>query len=160
MKLISNWVLLIIRGKSEGFDSCDRPSNFTQIGFKLSIFQPVWPWNLPDDVKNNGHLFYATSSFVHHSQSTGELKLELQSRNTKLGSKLVSFFVLYDLEIWQMTLTCDRAPLLCYLKFCTLFCSQRSIQTGVTVQKHLIWVKIRIFVPVWPWNLTDDLEKQ
>ena len=26
--------------KSEGFDSCDRPSNLTQIGFKSSIFQP------------------------------------------------------------------------------------------------------------------------
>ena len=33
------------QGKSEGFDSCrgDRPSNLTQIGFKSSIFQPVWP---------------------------------------------------------------------------------------------------------------------
>ena len=37
------------QGKSEGFDSCDRPSNLTQIGFKSSIFQPVWPWNLMDD---------------------------------------------------------------------------------------------------------------
>ena len=27
------------QGKSEGFDSCDRPSNLTQIGFKWSIFQ-------------------------------------------------------------------------------------------------------------------------
>ena len=29
------------QGKSEGFDSCDQPSNLTQIGFKSSIFQPV-----------------------------------------------------------------------------------------------------------------------
>ena len=28
------------QGKSEGFDSCDRPSNLTQNGFKSSIFQP------------------------------------------------------------------------------------------------------------------------
>ena len=91
MKQISNWVLLIIQGKYEGFDSCDRPCDFTQIGFKMSIFQPVRPWNSPDDVKNNGHLFYATSSFVHHSQTIGELKLELQARNVKLGSKLASF---------------------------------------------------------------------
>ena len=28
------------QGKSEGFDSCDWPSNLTQIGFKSSIFQP------------------------------------------------------------------------------------------------------------------------
>ena len=34
-------VYLIEQGKSEGFDSCNRPSNLTQIGFKLLIFQPV-----------------------------------------------------------------------------------------------------------------------
>ena len=39
------------QGKSEGFDSCDRPSNLTQIGFKSSIFQPVLPWNLMDDLE-------------------------------------------------------------------------------------------------------------
>ena len=37
------------QGKSEGFDSCDRPSNLTQIGFKSSILQPVWPWSFMDD---------------------------------------------------------------------------------------------------------------
>ena len=56
MKLISDWVLLIMQGKSERFDSCNGPSNFTLIGLKLSIFQlviffyPVWPWNLTDDL--------------------------------------------------------------------------------------------------------------
>ena len=39
------------QGKSEGFDSYDRPCNLTQIGFKSSIFQPVWPWNLMDDLE-------------------------------------------------------------------------------------------------------------
>ena len=39
------------QGKSEGFDSCDRPSNLTQTGLKSSIFQPVWPWNLMDDLQ-------------------------------------------------------------------------------------------------------------
>ena len=39
------------RGKSEGFDSCDRPSNLTQIGFKSLIFQPVWPWPFMDDLE-------------------------------------------------------------------------------------------------------------
>ena len=28
------------QGKSEGFDSCDRPNNLTQIGLKSSIFCP------------------------------------------------------------------------------------------------------------------------
>ena len=53
--LIRIWLKFVIRcfkikqGKSEGFDSCDWPSNLTQIGLKSSIFQPVWPWNVMDD---------------------------------------------------------------------------------------------------------------
>ena len=40
-----------------------------------------WTW------KTIGHLFYATSSFVHHFIDIGELILELQSRNAQFGSK-------------------------------------------------------------------------
>ena len=54
----------------------------------------------------NWHLFYATSSFVHHFVAIGEFKLELQSGNAQSGSNSA------------------------------------------------------IFRAVWPWNLTDDLEKQ
>ena len=59
-----------------------------------------WPW------KTIGHLFYATSSFVHHFIAIGKFKLELQSGHAQSGSNLT------------------------------------------------------IFLAVWPWNLTDDLEKQ
>ena len=44
-----------------------------------------WPWKII------GHVFYTTPSFVHHFKSIGEVKLELQSRNAKFGSKLVIF---------------------------------------------------------------------
>ena len=57
-------------------------------------------------VKTIGHLFYATSSFVHHFVAIGEFKLELQSGNAQSGSNSTLFRV------------------------------------------------------VWPWNLTDDLQKQ
>ena len=78
--------------KSEGFDSCDRPSNLTQIGFKSSTFHPMWPWNLMDDLKKIiGHLFYITSSFVHHLKPLSELKLELLPGNAQFGSKLAIF---------------------------------------------------------------------
>ena len=123
-------------------------------------------------------------------------------------------FVPCDLEIWWMTLENNRASLLCCFKLCATFYSHRWIQTGVTVRKHPIWVKIydsfsrvtlkfdgwpsktighlfyatssfvhhfvaigefklelqsgnaqsrsksKIFWAVWPWNLTDDLQKQ
>ena len=52
-----------------------------------------WPW------KTTWHLFYATSSFVHHFKTISEFKLALQSGNTQFGSKL-TIFVPCDLEIW------------------------------------------------------------
>ena len=46
------WLSVFIEeGKSEGFDSCDRPSNLAQIWSKSLIFQPVWPWNLMYDLE-------------------------------------------------------------------------------------------------------------
>ena len=132
------------------------------------------------------------------------LKLDLNRR----------FFSLCDLEIWWMTFKNNRVPLLYYFKLCAAFRSHWWMQTGVTVRKHLIWVKIDAFLSrvtlkfdrwpsktmghlfyatssfvqhfvavvefklelesgnaqsgsnvalfraVWPWNLTDDLEKQ
>ena len=45
-----------------------------------------WSW------KTIGHLFYATSNFVHHFIAIGEFKLELQSRNAQFASKLTICF--------------------------------------------------------------------
>ena len=47
-----------------------------------------WPW------KTIGHPFYTTSSFVHRPKAMGEFKLELQSGNTKFGSKSMIFLSL------------------------------------------------------------------
>ena len=60
-------------------------------------------------------------------------------------SKLV-IFVLWDLEIWWMTLKSNRAPLLCYLKFSASFCSHLWNQTRVTVLKYSIQVNIGDFL--------------
>ena len=173
------------QGKSEGFDSCDRPSNLTQIGFKSSIFQPLWPWNLMDDPKQGksegfescdrpivrkrpiwvkigdvlsrvtlkfdgwpwktiGHLFFAVSSFVQHFIAMGEFKLELQSGNTQFESNLTIFRAMWP---WNLTddLKNNRVPLQCYFKLCASFRSHRWFQTGVTVRKRPIWVKIDDF---------------
>ena len=50
-----------------------------------------------------------------------------------------------DLEIWRMTLKNNRSPILCRFKLCASFRSHWWTQTGVTVQKRLIWVKIDNF---------------
>ena len=65
--------------------------------------------------KTLGHLFYATSSFVQHFIAIGEFKLELQSGNAQSGSNS-AILAPCDLEIWQMTLKNNRAPLLSNIK--------------------------------------------
>ena len=97
------------QGKSEGFESCDRPivrkcPIWVKIGDVLSrvtLKFDGWPW------KTIGHLSFAVSNFVKHCIAIGVFKLELQSGNA-------GFF--------------------------------GSNST--------------IFRAVWPWNLTNDLEKQ
>ena len=69
-----------------------------------------------------------------------------------------------DLEIWRLTLKNNRAPLLCYFKLYASFRSHRWIQTGETVRKRPIWVKIEDFLSrvtlqfdVWPWKKIGHL---
>ena len=54
--------------------------------------------------KTIGHLFYATSSFVHLFVAIGEFKLELQSGNAQSGSNSMIFRV-----VWPWNLTDDLA---------------------------------------------------
>ena len=79
--------------------------------------------------KTTGHLFHATSSFVHHFKANDEFKLELQSGNAQFGSKSAIFFYPCDLGIWRMTLKNNRAPLLWQCKLCASFRNHWWIQT-------------------------------
>ena len=67
---------------------------FSRVTFEFDI----WPW------KTTGHLFYSTSSFVHHFVAIDEFKLELQSGYAQFGWNLTIFRavwpwnLIYDLE--------------------------------------------------------------
>ena len=111
-----------------------------------------WPW------KTMRHLFYLDLSFVHHFIAIDVFKLKLQSGNAQFGSKSVIFFPC-DLEIWWMVLKNNRTHFLCYIKLCASFQSHRWIQTGVTVRKSSIRVKISDFLSCvtlkfdgWRWK--------
>ena len=58
-----------------------------------------------------------------------------------------------DLEIWQMTLKNNRAPLLSNIKLYASFHHHMWIQTGVTVRKRLSWVvtSVTLTFDLWPW---------
>ena len=117
-----------------------------------------WPW------KTIGHLFYTLSSFVHHFKSIGEVKLELQSGNAQFGSKLAIFLSRVTLKFHGWPRQTIGIPLLCYIKLCVAFPSYWYIQTGVTVRKRSIRVKIGDFLSHvtlkldgWPWKTIGHL---
>ena len=60
-------------------------SNSTIFFSRVTLKFHRWDW------KTIGHLFYATSSFVHHFVAIGESKLELQSGNAQFGSNSIIF---------------------------------------------------------------------
>ena len=120
-------------------------SGNAQFGSKSAIYCPVWPWNLMDGLeKKIGLLFSVASSSMHHFITIGEFKLK-NSPETLNSGQNQQFFVPRYLEIWRMTLKNNRALLLCYFKLCALFHSHWWIQTGVTVRKRPVWVKIDDF---------------
>ena len=82
--------------------------------------------------------------------------IALQSGNAQFGLKS-ALFGPNDLEISRMTLKNYRAPLLSCFKLCVLFRNHWWIQTGVTIQKRQIWVKIDDFFKPWDleiWRMT------
>ena len=130
-------------------------SSWVKIGdflFRVTLKVDGWPW------KTIEHIFYATSSFVHHFIANCQFKMELESGNAKSGSKS-AIFVLCDLDIWPVILKNNRALLLRYFKLCASFYSHLWIQNGVTVRKRPIWVKIgdllccvTMKLDGWPWK--------
>ena len=95
-----------------------------------------------------GHLFYTTSSFVHHFKSIGEFNWSYSPEMLNLSQNR-QFFVPCDLEIWWRTSKNNRA---------------HFFFTKVTVRKRLILVKISdissrmtLKFDVWPWKTKGQL---
>ena len=95
------------QGKSEGFESCDRPvvrkrPIWVKIGDVLSRVNlkfDGWPW------KTIGHLSFAVSSFVQHFIAIGEFKLELLSGNAQFGSNSMIFRAMWP---WNLTYDLEK----------------------------------------------------
>ena len=131
----------------------------SSIWVKIGDFCPKWPRNLTDNLKTIGHLSYTTSSVVHHLIAICQFKLELQSRKAQFVSKSTIFCPAWPWNLMD-DLENNRVPLRGHIKLCASFHRHQWIQTAVTFRKRWIMVKIDEFCPVWPWNLTDNLEKE
>ena len=98
----------------------------------------VWPW------KTIGHLFYATSSFVHHFIAIGEFKLELKSRNAQSGSNSTIFSAVWP---WNLADDLEQGK------------SEGFDSCDLPGNLAQILSKSSIFQPVWPWNYMHDLKQ-
>ena len=91
----------------------------------------------------------------HRSIQTG-----VKVRKYPIRVKIEDFFVLCGLEIWQMTLKNNRAPLPYYFKFMYHFIAIGQFKLELQSGNAQFKSKSTIVCPVQPWNLTDDFEKQ
>ena len=81
-------------------------------------------------------------------------------RKRPIWVKFDGFLEPCDLEIWRMTFKNNRAPLLCYFKLCAHFIAIGEFKLELQSGNAQSGSNSAIFSAVWPWNLTDDLEKQ
>ena len=122
---------------------------------RVTLQFDVWP------CKTIGNLFYATSSFVHHFVAIGDFKLELQSGNAQSGSNSAIFRAVrvtlkFDGWPWKTIGHLFYATLSFVHHFVAICVFKLELQSGNAQSGS----NSTIFRAVWPWNLTDDLEKQ
>ena len=97
-----------------------------------------WHW------KTIGHLFYTTSSLCIISNPWVNWNWSYSPQTLNLG-QIRRYLEPCHLEIRRMTLKNNRATLLCCFKLCASFHRHQWIQTGVTVWKRPILVKMDDF---------------
>ena len=105
-------------------------------------------------------LFYPTSSFVHHFVASGQFKLELQSENARFWSKsaILLSHVTLEFEGWpRKTMRRLSHVTSSFVHHCTAISEfKHELHSGNAQLES----KLASFCPVWPWNLTNDIEKQ
>ena len=97
------------------------------------------------------------TKFVHHFKAIDEFKLELQSGNFQFGSKSVFRVILkFDDWSWKTIGHLFYATSKYVHHFIAISEFKPKLQPGKT---QFGW-KLTNFLAVWPWNLTNDFQKQ
>ena len=123
------------------------------------FFCPVWPRNLMMALKNNRELLLCFFGLCASFHSHGWIQTGVTARKRPMWVKIGDLFVLYDLEIWYVTLKNNREPLLWCVKLCSSLHSHQCIKTRITAQKPPNRVTTGHFLSRVTLNLMDDLEK-
>ena len=110
-------------------------------------------------LKNNDAPLLYYVKHLASFQSHRWIQTGVTVRKHTIRVKICNFLSRVTLKFDRWTLKNNRTPLLCCFKVCASFHSHQWIQTGVTIRKRPIWVKINVFLAMWPWYLKDDLER-
>ena len=102
-----------------------------------------------------GHLYYATSSSMHHFVAISELSWSYSPERPNLGQNR-RFLEPCDLAIWRMTLKNNMAPLLFYFNMSSFVCHFATIgvlKLELQSRNAQFGSNSTIFRDVWPWNV-------
>ena len=138
------------QGKSEGFDSCDRPSNLTQIGFKSLFFQPcdhkIW---LVTSKNYRAPLLHYIK-FCASSQTPWWIRTAVAVRKQSIRVKISAFLPRVTLKFngwpWKTIGILFYVTLSFVHHFTTIGQFKLKLQSG-NAQFGPKWA---IFSPVWP----------
>ena len=81
-------------------------------------------------------------------------------RDLIAATRLVTLFGLCDLEIGPMALKNNRELFPCPFSFVCHFIAISALDLDLQSRNAQIGSNLTIFCPPWPWNFTDDHEKQ
>ena len=142
------------QGKSEGFGSCDWPSKLNQIGLKSSINQPMWPWNLMNDIEK----LQGASSILH--QTLCIISIPLVYSNWSYSPEMLNWVKIDDFcpaWPWKIIgrLFYTTLSFVQYFKTIGIYSNLSYSLETLNSGKNL-----RFFCTAWPWKWTYDLEKQ
>ena len=146
------------QGKSEGFDSCDWPSNL-KLDSNRQFFRPcdreIW-WMTP---KNNRALLYyiklCASFQIHWWIQTG-FTVQKRSTQVEIGDMLSRVSLKFDGWPWKTIEHLFYATSSFVQHFVPIVQFKLELQSGNAQSGS----NSMIFRAVWPWNFTDHLEKQ
>ena len=147
------------QGKSEGFDSCDRPNNIKLDSNRL-FFRPCDSeiWRMTSKNKRALLLYYVKlcGSFQIHWWIQTGFTVQKRSIRVEIGDMLSLVTLKFDWWPWKTIGHIFYATSSFVQHFVAIGEFKLEFKSGNSQSGS----NSTIFRTVWPWNLTDDLEKR